>query len=148
MTGWFTFLPDLEVTAAILPFINRYTGQSLVSRGVSVEDVIGATPVAPTLSTHTPLTIVPTQLFNTPYNVFSRAGSAGVGYRTIDEAVSIIIDRVTHAHTPTYTHLYLPEIDTLCHKLGVSHPQIPLLISQIDSELRGWAKRWASALAS
>ena len=135
VTGWFTFLPELEVTAALLPFVDRYSGQSLVSRGARVEDVIGAAPVAPTLTTHTPLTVVPKQLFNTPYNVFSRAGTAGVGYRTIDEAVSIIIERVSSAHSPTYTHLYLPEIDTLCHKLGVSHPQIPLLIAQIDTEL-------------
>jgi predicted AlkP superfamily pyrophosphatase or phosphodiesterase len=134
VTGWYTFLPDLDVTAAILPFVDRYTNQSLVTRGVRVEDVIPAQPTAPTL-THTPLTVVPRQLFNTPYNIFARAGTAGVGYRTIGEAVSIIIDRVISATGPTYTHLYLPEVDTLCHKLGVSHPQIPLLISQIDAEL-------------
>jgi hypothetical protein len=134
VTGWFTFLPDLHASAALLPFVDRYTGESLASRGVRIDDVIAARPVITQLS-HAPLTIVPKQLFNTPYNVFSRAGTPGAGYRSIDEAVSIIIDRVSAATSPTYTHLYLPEIDTLCHKLGVSHPQIPVLIEQIDREL-------------
>ena len=134
ITGWFTYLPELELTAAMLPFVERISGRSLVLQGVHIGDFLPQPPVIARMQCDA-LTIVPVMIANSEYNTWARAGTGGAGYAAIAHAVDRIISRVTSSTGPTYTHLYLPEVDTLCHKLGVSHPQIPELIAQIDAEL-------------
>ena len=134
ITGWFTYLPDHGITIATLPFIERMTSEPLTIRGLKVEDVLPLRPLTP-LMKHRPLTVVPAPIANTMYNQFTRGGTDGLGYHTITHAVEQIINHVTAARQPTYTHLYLPEIDTLCHKLGVDHPNIVPLVMKIDAEL-------------
>jgi hypothetical protein len=49
--------------------------------------------------------------------------------------MDLVINRVREARRPTYTHLYLPEVDSACHRFGVNHPEVAALVSNIDSEL-------------
>ncbi len=82
-----------------------------------------------------PLTAVPDALSNTTYNLFTRGGTPGFGYRSIREAIDMAVARVREATKPTYTHIYLPEVDTACHRFGVDHPEVLALVNSIDSEL-------------
>jgi hypothetical protein len=134
ISGWFTFLPELMTTATVLPFKERFTGQPLVERGIRPQDVLRLPPIIPRM-THRPLTVTPSNIANTTYNYFCRGGTAGVGYDTIPHAVDRIIEEVRAAKGATYTHLYLPEIDTICHHLGVDHPGVVPKVMEIDREL-------------
>lgn len=142
VAGWFTYLPEFDLTAVVLPFKDRVTDQPLVQRGIKPGDVVRLSPVCGRM-THRPLTVSPSNISNTTYNYFCRAGTRGVGYETIGGAVDRIIQELQTTSGPTYTHLYLPEIDTICHKLGVEHPDIVPQVMQIDRELA----RLADALA-
>lgn len=134
IAGWFTYLPELLTTAVVLPFKERFTGQPLVERGIRPQDVLRLAPILPRM-THRALTVTPSNIANTTYNYFCRGGTAGVGYDTIPHAVNRIIEDVRGAKGPTYTHLYLPEIDTICHHLGVDHPGVVPKVIEIDREL-------------
>lgn len=134
VSGWFTYLPELLTTAIVLPFKERFTGQPLVERGIRPQDVLRLPPILPRM-THRALTVTPSNIANTTYNFFCRGGTAGVGYDTIPRAVDRIIEEVQGAKGPTYTHLYLPEIDTICHHLGVDHPGVVPRVMEIDREM-------------
>lgn len=134
IAGWFTYLPELLTTATVLPFKERFTGQPLVERGIRPQDVLRVPPILPRM-THRALTVTPSNISNTTYNYFCRGGTAGIGYDTIPHAVDRIIEEVRGATGPTYTHLYLPEIDTICHHLGVDHPGVVPKVMEIDREL-------------
>ena len=134
VTGWFTHLPDLGYTISTLPFSERMTHEPLAARGLRVEDVLPCPPVCPRM-THHPLTIVPALIASTVYNVYSRGGTPGQGYYSIAHAVDRAAAHVTEAPEPTYTHVYFPEVDTMCHKRGVDHPDVLPLVLQIDAEL-------------
>lgn len=134
VAGWFTYLPEFGITATMLPFKERFTAEPLVQRGIHPQDVLPAAPIISQM-THNALTITPSNISNTTYNYFCRAGTRGVGYDTIPHAVDRILEEVNTAAGPTYTHLYLPEIDTICHKLGVDHPGIVPRVMDIDREL-------------
>lgn len=134
ISGWFTYLPELLTTATVLPFKERFTGQPLVERGIRPQDVLRLPPILPRMA-HRALTVTPSNIANTTYNHFCRGGTAGVGYDTIPHAVDRIIEEMRAAKGPTYTHLYLPEIDTICHHLGVDHPDVVPKVMQIDREL-------------
>jgi hypothetical protein len=134
ITGWFTYLPAFGISIATLPFIERITGLPLAQRGIRPEDIVPVGPLTPHM-THEPLTSVPAALSDTTYNSFTRGGTPGFGYRSIRDAMDLVINRVREARRPTYTHLYLPEVDSACHRFGVNHPEVAALVSNIDSEL-------------
>lgn len=134
ITGWYTYLPTFGISIATLPFVERITALPLAQRGIRPEDVIHVGPLTPHM-THEPLTLVPAALANTAYNLFTRGGTPGMGYSSIHEAMDQVIARVRSAAAPTYTHVYLPEIDTAAHRFGVEHLELMALISSIDAEL-------------
>src|SRR5437870_6215718 len=68
VTGWFTYLPEKGVTAMMLPFSERGSNQPLLSRGIRPEEILPP-PLLPRM-THRPLTLAPTYIANTPYNVY------------------------------------------------------------------------------
>ena len=136
VAGWFTHLPQFGLTATVLPFVERFSGQPLGERGVRVEDVLPLPPVCTKMATHRPLTMVPSYIANTTYNTYSRGGTSGRGYTTTSNAIELLIDDLERAEHPTYTYLYLHDIDTLCHHVGVDSPDVLPLVQHIDAELR------------
>lgn len=134
ITGWFTHMPDIGMTVTTLPFCERFTKQPLIHRGIAVKDVIGLPPLIPRM-THQPLSVGPADICDTPYNLWSRGGAPGMGYQTIPQAIDRVIEHVLQAAGPTYTHLYLPEIDTICHRLGVTHESVVPLVEDIDAQI-------------
>ncbi len=145
VTGWFTHLPEHGYTIATLPFHERLTHEPLASRGLRPEDVLPCPSICPRMMHH-PLTIVPALIANTVYNVYSRGGTPGQGYHSIAHAVDRAIAHVNEragAREPSYTHVYFPEVDTVCHKRGVGHADVMPLVLQIDAELA----RLADAIA-
>jgi len=139
VTGWFTHLPEHQLTSMILPFAERFSAQPLALRGIRPNDVLPLPPILPEFATHRPLTLSPSYIANTPYNVYCRGGTTGVGYTSIANAVDQAIARVqasADSSQQTYTYLYLHDIDTLCHHVGVEHDAVAPLVVGIDVELQ------------
>lgn len=134
VAGWFTHLPDRGMTITTLPFTERLTQRPLAERQISPPDVFPLPPICPRM-THAPLTLAPPYIVNTPYNLWSRGGTAGAGYTSMPQAIDQILTRVKAAERPSYTHLYLHDIDTLCHHIGVSDEGVLPLVLRIDKEL-------------
>jgi hypothetical protein len=144
-TGWFTYLAERPrpLTIATLPFVERFSGQPLASYGIKVEDALPLRPILPRMSAQ-PLVLTPPYIAHTPYNVWSRGGTPGVGYTSISNAVDQIVERIMAADgAPTYTHWYMPDVDSICHHKGVEHPDVIPLVMGIDAELARLAERLA-----
>jgi hypothetical protein len=146
-TGWFVYLADRHprpITIATLPFIERFTGESLASRGLKVEEILPLPPILPRMKCQQTLVLTPPYIAHTPYNVWSRGGTPGVGYTSIPNAVDQIVERIMSAGNDdqtTYTHWYMPDIDSICHHKGVEHPDVIPLVMGIDAELDRLAER-------
>ena len=134
VTGWFTHLPELDITILPLPFVERFSKQWLTERGLRPEDVFPLRAMDSRMS-HEPLTLLPAPITDTSYARYSRGHTRGLGYTSIGHAVDEIIARVHTAKGQTYTHLYLPDIDTVCHHVGVDHPDVLTVVMKIDAEL-------------
>jgi hypothetical protein len=134
VTGWFTHLPEFEITILPLPFVERFKRQPLVERGLRPEDVFPLRAIESRMS-HQPLTLLPAPIMDTSYARYSRGHTRGTGYQSAPDAVDQIIATVAAAKQPTYTHLYLPDIDTVCHHVGVDHPDVLKVVLRIDAEL-------------
>lgn len=135
VTGWFTHLPEHNVTAMTLPFAERFTGKPLAERGIRPEHVLPLPAIGPRM-TRNVLTLSPSYIANTTYNVYARGGTPGRGFESTADAIDQLIARLSDAAEPTYTHLYLHDIDTLCHHVGVNHDSVVPLVLGIDAELK------------
>ncbi len=134
VTGWFTHLPELDITILPLPFVERFSKQWLTERGLRPEDVFPLGAIESRMS-HEPLTLLPAPIMDTSYARYSRGHTRGLGYTTVAHAVDEIVAHVNGAKGSTYTHLYLPDIDTVCHHVGVDHPDVLTVVMKIDAEL-------------
>jgi hypothetical protein len=134
VTGWFTHLPDLGFTATVLPFAERMTHQPLALRGLTAQDVLPLPPVLP-LMTRRAISLSPSYIANTVYNHYARGGTTGLPYKKIADASEQIVAYISAAAEPTFTYLYLDEIDTLCHHVGVAHEAVDARVVGIAAEL-------------
>ncbi|HEY8665727.1 MAG TPA: alkaline phosphatase family protein [Tepidisphaeraceae bacterium] len=141
VAGWYTYLPDFDVTAVMLPFTERFSGESLTKRGINPADVLPLPPVFPRMA-RAVRTVSPAFIANTVYNLYARGGAEAAGYQTIPQGIDAVIAHATTTAGPTYTYLYLPEIDTMCHHISVNHHDIVPMVMKIDAEL----SRLATAL--
>jgi hypothetical protein len=135
VTGWFTYEPELDLTVMMLPFAERYNKRPLAERNITAEQLL---PVPAFLNrmTHRPLTLLPAPIADTAYARYSRGYTDFLGYVSIPHAIDQIAQHVMAATSATYTHLYLPDVDTLCHHVGVDQPGVLPLVHRIETELQ------------
>jgi hypothetical protein len=149
--GWWAYLEERKLSVIPLPFQERYTETPLDSLGVSVEEIWPFPPWMKTLSRDS-LSIVPHWFPESIFSRYARGYTPGVGYRSISEAVDVVVRRVGSLAKPGYTYLYLPEFDMECHHHGVESVEAARSLAVINDalellagELRGRARLVISA---
>jgi hypothetical protein len=140
--GWWTYLPERDVCAVTLPFIDRVTQLPLSDLGISVAELLPAPSIWPGL-TRRVLSIVPTPLTGTTYSRYACGETASAGYGDLDAAFAIAAEALQLAARPSLIYLYLPQYDGICHKQGVDHQQTRELLTKLDVML----DRFATSLA-
>jgi predicted AlkP superfamily pyrophosphatase or phosphodiesterase len=143
VTGWFSYFAERELSVVPLPFQERFTGRPLVEMGLTTGEVFPVPAFQTRMAEHRQLTLLPLTISQTAYARYSRGGTHGIGYNSIAHGFDELIEHVRAAKRPTYTHLYIPDIDSRCHHFGVEHPTVGPLVAEIDAHL----SRMADALA-
>jgi hypothetical protein len=140
--GWWGYLAERGLSIVTLPFVERFSGRPLVDWGLTANDLWPFQPLLARLR-HEPRAIHPASFCQSVFNLFARGGRDGAGYTSIASAVDQAIGRVVTAKAPTLTYLYLPELDTVCHRFGTDSPEVLALLTQLDAEM----SRLAGAIA-
>lgn len=143
VTGWYCYAAEHNLSIIPLPFHERFTGKPLVDLGLTAEALFPLSAFQTEMTTHRQLTLLPLTISQTTYAKYSRGYTHGIGYNSIAHGFDELIAYVAAAKHPTYTHLYIPDIDSRCHHYGVDHPTVAPLIQDIDAHLA----RLADALA-
>jgi hypothetical protein len=132
--GWWTHLPERGVTCEILPFVERFSKRSLIDLGIGSETVL---PLPSLMRRFDRDRVVVTRAYiaGSTYSRYWAGGAPSLGYERIRDGVDAVIGRVLSARQPSYTHLYLNQLDSLCHELGIGHPEVAKLFELIDHEL-------------
>lgn len=134
VTGWWVHLPEFGFTATILPFMERFSHEPMTARGLSATEVFPVPSLYPSLG-HEPLVLQPKAYIGSVYSVYWRGGTPGQGLGSIDQGIDVAIRRVGSAERPSFTYLYLPDVDTLSHYRGYDHRDTIALTNYVDSEL-------------
>jgi hypothetical protein len=140
VTGQWTHLPEIGGAGALLPFVARAGGRSLAQQGVTVE---GAFPLPPILrdARRDLLALLPQWVANTRSSAYFSGGHPRRPYRSLTEAIDLLIARVEAADGPTYTYLYALSIDLEAHRHGLDHPNVRAAVYELDRELERLTRR-------
>ena len=134
VTGWFTHLPDHAMTISTLPMVERFSGTPLAQRELTPAELVPIVAYHGSLSSR-PLTLLPSPIVDTAFAHYSRGNTAGFGYGSRDEAVERIAAFVRADPAPSYTHWYVPDVDSACHHDGVRAGTALELLAQLDAEI-------------
>ena len=132
--GWFLYLPEVDAVTTILPFIRRSDGTSLTELGVTAERAFPLRPVMSLIQSES-LSLFPDDIAGSVYSTYCIAGTPRRGYRDLKRAVDEVITRLEEAVEPTFTYLYWPKIDGVCHERGTGHNETTSAIRELDREL-------------
>lgn len=134
VTGWYTHLPRRQLTVTTLHMVERFSDEPLATRGVPVQELL---PIAAFHSEMRaqPLTLLPTAIADTAFARYSRGGTAFSPYDDLSQAFGRVLEFVREASGPTYTHVYVPDVDTVCHHHGLDGTGLMPLLLELDERL-------------
>ncbi len=149
--GWFTYLPDSDLIAAILPFVERFSKRPLGELGVAPKTAFPVNSWLPRFEYET-VCYNPAHLVGSVYSNYLSGGAPQQPYEDLSAAVDAVATRIKHATAPTYTYLYVPFIDAAEHDHGpYSKPVAKTLdavqhcVAGLSAQLAGRARIVVSA---
>jgi hypothetical protein len=123
--------------------VERFSGEPLEQHRVGLHELLPVPAFHGELLA-TPLTLLPTAIARTPFARYARAETAASAYETLQGAREQILDFVRHAQRPTFTHWYVPDVDTACHHHGLGGEPVTMLLLELDAVLEQLAGRLPS----
>ena len=134
--GWFVKLAEIDAVSTIISYVRTSDKKPLSELGVGVDD---AYPVSSRIgnSTRDVLHILPEQIANSTYSNYWTGGVSQAGYdvKSPQQAVRMALKAVHAAHSPMFIYLYLPQVDSVAHKLGASDKNTLNTAMEIDTLL-------------
>lgn len=136
VTGWWTYLPQLDAAGALLPFVARSGGSALT---LSPEQAFPAPALMARIPRDT-TSWFPAQIADSITSVYLTGGRPRHRYQSLAQAVDAIIKTTTEAAAPTYTYLYAPRVDQEAHQYGVTRPETLGAFQELDESLQALAR--------
>ncbi|MHC4917654.1 MAG: alkaline phosphatase family protein, partial [Planctomycetota bacterium] len=138
--SWWLRLPEHELTATILPFVERFGEKDLRELGVDPNAILSC-PALIGKMTHRPLAVLPEGLVGSVYRTDACRNPDQAGYSEIADAFEAAAERVAGSSGPTFTYVYLPQADSVGHEDGCDDEKVFQLLAAYDSMLASLAER-------
>lgn len=140
--GWFTYLPDADRTATILPFVDRFSGAALATAGITPADVFPLPPLARSMQAG----FRPVHPASIARSVYTRYhwGGQGARYHELPEGVDLVLAAAAGAADTganiaparrTLHFLYIPSVDAAEHHHGHQSPEATAALAAVDDQL-------------
>ena len=138
--AWFTYLPEFEITATILPFIERYSKRPLGERSITTHQALPVASWLPRFGRQTRC-YLPKAIAASAYSDYFSGGDEQSAYDHLGGAVSAIATAIEQANAPTYTYLYVPVVDAAEHDHGPLAKEVSKTLSMVGASVEKLAKR-------
>ncbi len=140
--GWYTYIPDIDTVSTIIPFIRSDDGAPLTDLGLTIDRALPVPSHAAAVDRPL-LSLLPSAFADSTFSGYVSGGRPRTGYDAPEEAVASIVAAVLSASGPTYTYLYVPDVDYAGHALGFSDARTLAAAAALERLLEGLAHRLA-----
>lgn len=134
VSGWWTYLREIDGAATILPFVRRSDETSLTDLGVTPEQAFPLPSLIPRMQRDV-LSLTPARITETVYSWYWTGGTSRHGYRSLREAVDVAIRHIARSSGPTYTYLYMPRVDAAAHEHGTGAREVRAELVALDQQI-------------
>ena len=134
--GWFVKLAKIDAVSTIISYVRTSDKKPLSELEVRVEDAY-LVPSRIDNTRRDAFHILPEQIAGTTYSNYWTGGISQVGYdaKSPQQAIRMTLEALHAAHSPMFIYLYLPQVDSMAHKVGASHESTLKAAAQIDGLL-------------
>lgn len=138
--SWFSYLREYDISAVVLPFVQRFTERPLQHLGVEPARVFTKPPLMARSALDT-CSYLPAAIAGSTYTRYVTGDTPTAGYERFGEALDAAARRIEAASEPTYTYLYYPTIDSAQHENGPDADIVHGLLTFLDLHLGEFASR-------
>ena len=143
VTGWHVLLPRINAVSVIIAYQRSPDKLPLSKLGIAPSD---AYPVPSRMrpADRDAACLMPAHITNTAYSTYWAGGIRQIPYKSTRHAISALARRLAAATRPSFTYLYMPQVDSAAHKHGAYHATTMRAARVADETL----ERIAAALPS
>ncbi len=132
--AWYTHLHRNDITATILPFVERNSERKLQEFGVRPQDAFvhpsRMATIGGALRTYHPRKISDSEFTN-----YQRGAAATDPYDHLRDAVESVLSRIVDQQEGGIHYLYLPMVDSAAHRDGPNAPATLRALEAVDAAL-------------
>jgi len=132
--GWYAYLPDKDLSTIPLLFVERFSQDSLASRGIKPEELFAVPSMLPRMDVAA-RSFLPADFWDSPYSRYWRGATCGEGYADLPSAVDRILASLRADPQGSFTYLYIPRIDSVSHAHGPNSSEALEAAKTVEAEV-------------
>ncbi len=132
--AWNTHLHDRNITATILPYVERISNRPLRQFGVRPNEAFAYPSRLAQIDTHL-RTYHPRQIAHSEFNLYSRGEWPTDPYDHLRNAVAAVVRRIVDQNEGGVHYLYLPMLDAASHRAGPNSSDAQRALNAVDRAL-------------
>ena len=134
VTGWHTHLPDRGITVLPLKATERKSGKPLKELGVPFREVVRSDSIIRNYSRRKRV-FMKKSIRGGAFAKWEFPGITRTGTSSRDQAFDRLRRHIRRSTEPSFSHLYIEELDSMSHRHGSHSRGVDSLIKAIDREL-------------
>ncbi len=138
--AWYTHLHRNDITATILPFVERDSERRLQDFGIRPNDAFAHPSRLATISDQL-RTYHPRNISQSEFTTYQRGDSQTDPFDHLRDAVEAVIARLVDQRETGIHYLYLPMVDAASHRDGPDAPATMRALEAVDGALTAIAER-------
>lgn len=139
--GWYSYNRDKNIAYFPLMFAERNSEKKLTEYGLQPNDIFRTPSVMDKLNRRT-TAFFPSYIVNSETSKFTLSNdSARVGYENINDAFAKLSAHIAGLNEPSFTYLYIPDIDNAEHYNGVYSNAVREILMQISREVEDLCRK-------
>lgn len=132
--AWNTHLHDRDLTATILPFVEQWSERPLQEFGVLPEEAFSYPSRLASISTQL-RTYHPRKIAQSEFTTYGRGRWDTDPFDALQDAVEIVVRRLSADDRPGVHYLYLPMVDAASHRTGPDGADTQRALEAVDRAL-------------
>lgn len=138
LTGWFVFLKEIGSVTTVLPFMERYYGTDLASKGFNISDIIRVNPFLSSPKRNS-YKILDKAYSHSAFSLSASKGASIIGVTNYTETFDKIME-LAQSDDDKYIHAYIGNFDSSGHECGVESEATRNVFLDLDEKIKDLAE--------
>ena len=138
LTGWHLAAPEVDAVVTPLPLTVRHRGRHTPDDPAELARAVYRTPSALT-GPRRQIVLQPNYILDSAYSLHHGGSAARQGWSSYEDLFRQLDTLLREASTPQFIYAYIPDLDSIMHHKGTTHPRCRQLLQRIEAHCAAFA---------